>query len=169
MAVRFRAGCAATWDISTEAVLEPAPGEDRPGRRTPPERAAGRVGCLITDTAAPVTTQALNVCGGLGNYRPRGVHTPCPAGSTSAAVMSGSGSAALPLRVWNAGVPATSSVPSHSRPADSPSGTREMTGPKKATEGRSGSAGSLTAITGVPGRGPSSVTACACEARSSPS
>jgi ketoreductase len=29
---------------------------------------AGLVGYLVTDTAGSITAQALNVCGGLGNY-----------------------------------------------------------------------------------------------------
>ncbi|MFD3331783.1 SDR family NAD(P)-dependent oxidoreductase [Streptomyces sp. NPDC058700] len=68
MAERVRAGYAAAWDISTEAVLERFQAKIPLGRYTTPEEVAGLVGYLITDTAAPVTAQALNVCGGLGNY-----------------------------------------------------------------------------------------------------
>ncbi|KQX56330.1 MULTISPECIES: SDR family NAD(P)-dependent oxidoreductase [unclassified Streptomyces] len=68
MAERVRAGYAAAWDISTEAVLERFQAKIPLGRYTTPEEVAGLVGYLITDTAAPITAQALNVCGGLGNY-----------------------------------------------------------------------------------------------------
>lgn len=35
-----------------------------------PEEVAGLVGYLASDTAASITAQALNICGGLGNFRP---------------------------------------------------------------------------------------------------
>ena len=38
------------------------------GRYSTPEEVAGLVAYLVTDTAASITAQALNVCGGLGNY-----------------------------------------------------------------------------------------------------
>ena len=38
------------------------------GRYTEPEEVAAFVGFLVTEQAAPITAQALNVCGGLGNY-----------------------------------------------------------------------------------------------------
>ncbi|MEV8059456.1 SDR family NAD(P)-dependent oxidoreductase [Streptomyces antimycoticus] len=68
MAERVRAGYAAAWDTTTEAVLERFQAKIPLGRYTTPEEVAGLVGYLITDTAAPITAQALNVCGGLGNY-----------------------------------------------------------------------------------------------------
>ena len=38
------------------------------GRYSTPEEVAGLVGYLASDTAASITAQALNVCGGLGNF-----------------------------------------------------------------------------------------------------
>ena len=38
------------------------------GRYSTPEEVAGLVTYLTTDTASSITAQALNVCGGLGNY-----------------------------------------------------------------------------------------------------
>ncbi|MGW7444327.1 SDR family NAD(P)-dependent oxidoreductase [Kitasatospora sp. NPDC054795] len=68
MAERVRAGYAEVWGTTPEAVLERFEAKIPLGRYTTPEEVAGLVGYLITDTAAPITAQALNVCGGLGNY-----------------------------------------------------------------------------------------------------
>ncbi|MCQ6556751.1 SDR family NAD(P)-dependent oxidoreductase [Streptomyces sp. C10-9-1] len=68
MAERVRAGYAAAWETTPEAVLERFEAKIPLGRYTTPEEVAGLVGYLISDTAAPITAQALNVCGGLGNY-----------------------------------------------------------------------------------------------------
>ncbi|MFD3540781.1 SDR family NAD(P)-dependent oxidoreductase [Streptomyces sp. NPDC058662] len=68
MAQRVRQGYAAAWDITEEAVLERFEAKIPLGRYTTPEEVSGLVGYLITDQAAPVTAQAINVCGGLGNY-----------------------------------------------------------------------------------------------------
>ncbi|MEU6622790.1 3-oxoacyl-ACP reductase FabG [Streptomyces litmocidini] len=68
MAERVRAGYAAAWDTTPEAVLERFEAKIPLGRYTTPEEVAGLVGYLIGDTAASITAQALNVCGGLGNY-----------------------------------------------------------------------------------------------------
>ena len=38
------------------------------GRYSTPEEVAGMVAYLASDTAASVTAQAINVCGGLGNF-----------------------------------------------------------------------------------------------------
>jgi ketoreductase len=38
------------------------------GRYSTPEEVAGLVGYLASDTAASITAQAINVCGGLGNF-----------------------------------------------------------------------------------------------------
>jgi ketoreductase len=38
------------------------------GRYSTPEEVAGLVTYLSTDTAASITAQAINVCGGLGNF-----------------------------------------------------------------------------------------------------
>ncbi|MEV1051125.1 SDR family NAD(P)-dependent oxidoreductase [Streptomyces sp. NPDC049887] len=68
MAQRVREGYAAVWDTTEEAVLERFEAKIPLGRYTTPEEVAGLVGYLVTDEAAPVTAQAINVCGGLGNY-----------------------------------------------------------------------------------------------------
>jgi ketoreductase len=38
------------------------------GRYSTPAEVAGLVGYLTTATADPITAQAINVCGGLGNF-----------------------------------------------------------------------------------------------------
>jgi ketoreductase len=38
------------------------------GRYSTPEEVAGLVGYLVSDSAASITAQAINVCGGLGNF-----------------------------------------------------------------------------------------------------
>lgn len=68
MAARVREGYAAFWNTSAEAVLEKFQAKIPLGRYVTPQEVAGLVGYLVTDTAAPITAQALNVCGGLGNY-----------------------------------------------------------------------------------------------------
>jgi ketoreductase len=68
MAQRVRQGYAAAWETTEEAVLEKFQAKIPLGRYTTPEEVAGLVCYLITDAAAPITAQALNVCGGLGNY-----------------------------------------------------------------------------------------------------
>jgi ketoreductase len=68
MAQRVREGYAAAWDTSEEAVLEKFQAKIPLGRYSTPEEVAGLVGYLVSDTAASITSQALNVCGGLGNF-----------------------------------------------------------------------------------------------------
>ncbi|RAY12703.1 ketoacyl reductase [Actinomadura craniellae] len=68
MAQRVRQGYAGVWDITTDEVLERFEAKIPLGRYTTPEEVAGLVGYLITEAAAPITAQAINVCGGLGNY-----------------------------------------------------------------------------------------------------
>ncbi|GHB16676.1 putative ketoacyl reductase [Streptomyces viridiviolaceus] len=68
MAVRVRQGYAAAWQTTEEDVLGRFQAKIPLGRYTTPEEVAGMVGYLLTDAAAPVTAQAINVCGGLGNY-----------------------------------------------------------------------------------------------------
>lgn len=68
MAQRVRAGYAEHWGITEEEVLKRFEDKIPLGRYTRPEEVAAMVGYLVSDAAAAVTAQALNVCGGLGNY-----------------------------------------------------------------------------------------------------
>ncbi|TDB80629.1 3-oxoacyl-ACP reductase [Micromonospora sp. KC721] len=68
MAKRVRQGYASVWNISEEDVLERFQAKIPLGRYATPEEVAGMVEYLLSDAAAPVTAQAINVCGGLGNY-----------------------------------------------------------------------------------------------------
>jgi ketoreductase len=68
MARGVRQGYAAAWDMSEDAVLERFSARIPLGRYSTPEEVAGLVGYLVSDTAASITSQALNVCGGLGNF-----------------------------------------------------------------------------------------------------
>jgi ketoreductase len=68
MAQRVRQGYAAHWEISENEVLDRFQAKIPLGRYTTPDEVAAMVAYLLTDTAAPVTAQAINVCGGLGNY-----------------------------------------------------------------------------------------------------
>jgi ketoreductase len=68
MAQKVRQGYAQHWGITEEQVLEKFEAKIPLGRYTTPEEVAGLVAYLTTDAAAPVTAQAINVCGGLGNF-----------------------------------------------------------------------------------------------------
>ncbi|MEU6222023.1 3-oxoacyl-ACP reductase FabG [Streptomyces sp. NPDC047022] len=68
MAQRVRAGYAAAYDTTEDAILEKFQAKIPLGRYSTPEEVAGMVAYLASDTAASVTAQAINVCGGLGNF-----------------------------------------------------------------------------------------------------
>ncbi len=68
MAQRVRQGYAAAYDTSEEAILTKFQSKIPLGRYSTPQEVAGLVGYLASDTAASITAQALNVCGGLGNF-----------------------------------------------------------------------------------------------------
>ncbi|MFF2901833.1 SDR family NAD(P)-dependent oxidoreductase [Streptomyces sp. NPDC057966] len=68
MAQRVRAGYAAHWDITEADVLARFSGKIPLGRYATPQEVAGMVGYLTTRPADAVTAQAINVCGGLGNF-----------------------------------------------------------------------------------------------------
>ncbi|MEN8655968.1 3-oxoacyl-ACP reductase FabG [Streptomyces sp. 21So2-11] len=68
MAQRVRQGYAAAYDTSEDAILEKFQAKIPLGRYSTPEEVAGLVGYLASDTAGSITSQALNVCGGLGNF-----------------------------------------------------------------------------------------------------
>ncbi len=68
MAERVRQGYAAAFNTTETAILEKFQAKIPLGRYSTPEEVAGLVGYLASDTAGSITAQALNVCGGLGNF-----------------------------------------------------------------------------------------------------
>ncbi|MGW1713637.1 3-oxoacyl-ACP reductase FabG [Streptomyces sp. NPDC002156] len=68
MAQRVRQGYAAAYDTTEDAILEKFQAKIPLGRYSTPEEVAGLVAYLASDTASSITSQALNVCGGLGNF-----------------------------------------------------------------------------------------------------
>jgi ketoreductase len=68
MAQRVRQGYAAAYDTSEDAIRERFQAKIPLGRYSSPEEVAGLVRYLASDTAASITAQAINVCGGLGNF-----------------------------------------------------------------------------------------------------
>ncbi|WP_290062362.1 3-oxoacyl-ACP reductase FabG [Amycolatopsis solani] len=68
MAERVRATYANIWEVSEEDVLAKFNAKIPLGRYGTPAEVAAMVDYLAGDEAAVVTAQALNVCGGLGNY-----------------------------------------------------------------------------------------------------
>jgi ketoreductase len=68
MAQRVRQGYAAAYETSEEQVMQKFTAKIPLGRYSTPAEVAGLVGYLASDTAASITSQALNVCGGLGNF-----------------------------------------------------------------------------------------------------
>jgi ketoreductase len=68
MARRVRAGYAEAWQTTTDDVLRRFEAKIPLGRYSTPEEVAAMVRFLVSPGADPVTAQAVNVCGGLGNY-----------------------------------------------------------------------------------------------------
>ncbi|MDR3031699.1 3-oxoacyl-ACP reductase FabG [Kitasatospora cineracea] len=68
MAQRVRQGYASAYSTSEEAIKEKFTSKIPLGRYSTPEEVAGLVAYLASDPAASITAQALNVCGGLGNF-----------------------------------------------------------------------------------------------------
>ena len=68
MAQATRQRYAAAYNTTEDAILEKFQAKIPLGRYSTPEEVAGLVGYLVSDTAASITSQALNVCGGLGNF-----------------------------------------------------------------------------------------------------
>ena len=64
----FHAKTAAAYGTSEDEILTRFRSKIPLGRYSTPEEVAGLVGYLAGDTAASITSQALNVCGGLGNF-----------------------------------------------------------------------------------------------------
>ena len=68
MAARVRQGYATAYGTSEAAVMDKFTAKIPLGRYSTPEEVAGLVTYLSTDTAASIPAQAINVCGGLGNF-----------------------------------------------------------------------------------------------------
>lgn len=68
MAERVRQGHADHFGVPTENIMKKFVGKIPLGRYCEAEEVAGMIGYLTSDSAASITGQAINVCGGLGNY-----------------------------------------------------------------------------------------------------
>jgi ketoreductase len=68
MASRVRSGYAEAYGTTEEAILQKFQAKIPLGRYSTPDEVAGLARYLVSDTAASITAQALNVCGGLGNF-----------------------------------------------------------------------------------------------------
>jgi ketoreductase len=68
MAERVRASYARAWDTTPAAVLTEFEAKIPLGRYSTADEVASMVEYLTSDGAASITAQALNVCGGLGNF-----------------------------------------------------------------------------------------------------
>ncbi|MEV0130296.1 3-oxoacyl-ACP reductase FabG [Dactylosporangium sp. NPDC050688] len=68
MAQRVRQGYASAYGRTEAEILDQFQRKIPLGRYSTPEEVAGLVGYLAGDAAASITAQAMNVCGGLGNF-----------------------------------------------------------------------------------------------------
>jgi ketoreductase len=68
MAQRVRQGYAAAYNATEEEILAKFQAKIPLGRYVTPEEVASFVGYLAGEESAAITSQALNVCGGLGNF-----------------------------------------------------------------------------------------------------
>jgi ketoreductase len=68
MAQRVRQGYAEVWNTGEDEVRKRFEAKIPLGRYATPEEVAGLVSYLVSPLASSITAQALNVCGGLGNY-----------------------------------------------------------------------------------------------------
>ncbi|MGY0490676.1 SDR family NAD(P)-dependent oxidoreductase [Streptomyces sp. WG-D5] len=68
MAQRVREGYAAAWETTEAHVQTRFEAKIPLGRYSTPQEVAALVGYLASEPAASITAQALNVCGGLGNF-----------------------------------------------------------------------------------------------------
>jgi ketoreductase len=68
MAERVRQGYAAVHQVTEDEIRQRFQAKIPLGRYSTPDEVAGLVGYLVSDPAASITAQALNVCGGLGNF-----------------------------------------------------------------------------------------------------
>lgn len=68
MAERVREHYAGQWEVTEEEVFERVTARVPIGRYVAVDEVAAMVEYLVQDGAGAVTAQALNVCGGLGNY-----------------------------------------------------------------------------------------------------
>ncbi|MDQ3787558.1 MAG: SDR family oxidoreductase, partial [Actinomycetota bacterium] len=68
MAQRVRQGYAAAYNATEEEILAKFQAKIPLGRYATPEEVASFVGYLASEESAAITSQALNVCGGLGNF-----------------------------------------------------------------------------------------------------
>lgn len=68
MAAQVRGNYAKLWDVTPDAAKKRIEARVPIGRYIEPDEVAAMVSYLASDKARGVTAQAMNVCGGLGNY-----------------------------------------------------------------------------------------------------